>query len=110
MLGQGSLKAEANEFAQQFCSYGIVSTGEIVISTYFKRSGGSDAWASLVGSLTTDPVSGLGEKAVFEPSTNILFVLQGDSILNVYVTTGGLDPATALDQDSQLARIMLTHL
>ena len=109
-LGLGPLKADANEFAPQFCTYSLVSTGEVVISAYLQRTGGSDAWSGLESSMTADPVSGLGEKAMFDPSTNTLFALQGDSILSAYVTTLGLSPADALDQDRRLAEIMLTHL
>ena len=107
-LGLGTLKADSNG-APQFCYYSLPS-GEVVLSTYLQRTGGSGAWGGLESSLTTDPVSGLGEKAMFEPSTNILFVLKGDSIFNVNVLTVGLEAAAALDQDRKLARIMLTHL
>jgi len=109
VLGLGSLTADSNG-ASQFCYYSLASTGEVGITAYFRRTGGSDAWGGLVGSMTTDPVTGLGEKATFEPGTNTLYMLQGDSIINVAVMTAGLGPAAALEQASRLARIMLTHL
>jgi hypothetical protein len=107
VMGQ-QLKSEGNPAVAQFCTYSVVSSGEVVLTTYLQRVGGSDTWPGLEGSLTTEPVSGLGEKAMFEPSTSILFVLQGDAILNVNVF--GRSPADALALDRQLAEIALTHL
>ena len=108
VLGTGALLAEASEFTPQFCTYALVSTGEVVISTFLQRKGGIATWTGYESSLVTDSVAGLGDKAMFESSTGILFVLKGDSILNVNVF--GQGPSVALDLNGQLAEIMLSHL
>ena len=53
-------------------------------------------------------MSGLGDQALFESSTGILFALKGDSILNVNVY--GLSPEQTLPLDRRLMEIMLRHL
>ena len=108
VLGNGPMRVDANANALQFCTYAVASTGEVVLSTYLQRTGGGDAFAGFESSLTTDPVSGIGAKAIFEASTGILFVLQGDAVFNVNVF--GVAPAAARSQDEALARVMLTHL
>ena len=108
IIGKGPMTAQANEFAKQFCTYTVTSSGEVVLSTYLDPKGGQAGWDGFAASLTTEPVTGLGEKAMFEPSTGILFVLQGDSILNANVF--GLEPEAALAQDRKLLEIMLANL
>jgi hypothetical protein len=108
VIGKGPMEAQANEFAPQFCTYAILSSGEVVLSTYLDAKGGQAAWQTFTGSLTTEPVDGLGQAALFEPSTGILFALQGDSVLNVNVF--GQSPEAALELDRQLMEIMLGHL
>ena len=108
ILDKGRLSAEGNQITPQFCTYGIASTGEVILSTYFQPRAGAATLAGIEGSLTTDPVSGLGDKAMFEPGLGILYVLTGDTLLNVNVF--GQEPAATLDMDRQLAEIMLSHL
>ena len=108
VLAKGPMSAQGNQFTPQFCTYAIVSSGEVVLSTFFQPKGGAATFAGIEGSGTTDPVSGLGDKAMFEPGTGILFVLKGDTLLNVNVF--GQEPAATLDLDRQLAEVMLTHL
>jgi hypothetical protein len=108
VIGKGPMKAEANPSATQFCTYALVATGEVLLSVYLDAKGGQSAWQMFTGSLVTEPVQGLGEAAVFEPSTGILFALQGDSMLNVNVY--GQSPEQALTLDRRLMEIMLGNL
>ena len=110
VLDKGAMTAAGNEVTPQFCTYSIASSGEVIATTFFQKQGGTTSWGMFEASMTTDPVAGLGEKAMFEPSTNILFVLQGDTIFNVNVLTVGISGADALAQGTELAQIMLTHL
>jgi hypothetical protein len=108
VLGVGPMEAQGNEFTAQFCTYAVTSSGEVVLSTYLDPKGGLAAWDGFAGSLTTDPVDGLGDRAMFEPSTGILFVLKGDSIINVNVF--GKGASKALELDRQLMEIMIANL
>ena len=106
VTGQGPIAAQGSEFTPQFCSYAVVSTGEVVLATFFQAKGAAAAWDGY--STVAEPVAGLGDRAMFEAPSGILFVLKGDSMfsVNVYLS----DPANALDPDRQLALIMLGKL
>jgi len=108
VLDKGAMEATGNASAPAFCTYSVTSTDEILASTYFKPTEGISFYGDLENSLTVDPVSGIGDKAMFEPGTGILYVLKNDSVFNVNVF--GVDPTDALEPDQQLAEIMLTHL
>jgi len=106
VIGKGPMEAQGSEFSPQFCTYAVTSTGEVVVSTFLQASGGAAAWDSY--SAASEPVSGLGDRAMFEATTGILFVLKGDAMFNVNVFLP--NPADALDPDRQLAEVMLGHL
>ena len=108
VLDQGAMEAQGSEFSPQFCTYAVSSSGEVVLSTYLDPKGGLGVWENFAGSLTTDPVEGLGDLAMYEPSTGILFVLEGDSIINANVF--GRSEGKALELDRQLLEIMLSNL
>ena len=108
ILAKGPLSATPNQFAPQFCPYAIVATGEVVLSTYFQPKGGAATFAGIQGTATTDPVSGLGDKAMFEPGSGILYVLKGDTLLNANLF--GQGPTETLAQDTKLVEVMLSHL
>ena len=108
VLNKGAMTATAQESVPTFCSYSVASSQEVLASTYFKPTDGIAFYADLEGSLTTDPVTALGDNAMFEPDTGILYVLKNDSMFNANVYEA--DPQDALEPDQQLAEIMLTHL
>jgi hypothetical protein len=109
-LSFGALNESSNPATPTLCSYALASSGEVVISTYFQRVGGSATWDGLVGGMSTEPVSGIGEKAVFEADSNKLFVLKGDSIISVQVFGSGLDSDAALSAAEQLGHLMLDNI
>ena len=84
MLGLGPMAEQANEFTPQFCTYAIAS-GDVVVSRFLQRKDGIAAWPGYESSMTTELVAGLGDKAMFEPTSGILLVLSGDTIVNVTV-------------------------
>jgi len=108
VMGKGPMVAKPNASTPQFCTYALSSSGEELLSVYLDAKGGRAAWTSFTASLATEPVSGLGDQALFESSTGILFALKGDSILNVNVY--GLSPEQTLPLDRRLMEIMLRHL
>jgi hypothetical protein len=108
VVGKGPMEAKPNASTPQFCTYALSSSGEELLSVYLDAKGGRTAWDSFTGSLSTEPVSGLGDQALFESSTGILFVLKGDSVVNVNVY--GLDSQQTLALDRRLMEIMLRHL
>jgi hypothetical protein len=108
VIGKGPMTVQPSSSTPQFCSYAVTSSGEVLVSVYLDAKGGRSAWNTFTGSLSTEPVSGLGDQALFEPSTGILFALKGDSLLNVNVF--GVPPDQALAPDRRLMEIMLRHL
>ena len=106
VIGRGPMTAEGS--SAQFCLYALAAGGEVIFGTYLDPKGGQAAWDEFAASLTVDEVADLGERAMFEPSTGILFVLQGDAILNVNVY--GVDSSVALAQDRALMEQMLGNL
>jgi len=108
VLNKGAMTATANESVPAYCTYSLASSQEVLASTYFKPTNGIEFYGQMESSMTTDPVSGVGDKAMFEPSTGILYVLKDDSFFNVNVF--GSDPADALERDQDLAQLMLSHL
>ena len=108
-LGTGALTATPDELAgQTFCDYRLASA-ESVLTTYM-QTGGAQMWSVFESSLTTDPVSGLGDKAMFEPSTKLLFVLKGDTLFNVFAADITLDAAAALELEKKLAAVMVAKI
>ncbi len=108
ILIKGPMAAQANPAAPQFCPYAIVATGEIILSTYFQARDGAATFAGIQSTSTTEPVAGLGDKAMFEPGTGILFVLKGETLLNANVF--GQGPTETLALDKKLVEFMLSHL
>lgn len=109
-LGTGELAQTGGELAgQTFCDYRD-GTGASVLTTYMQATGATQLWPIYEGSLVTDPVSGLGDKAMFEPSTKLLLVLKGDAFFNVFVADVSLSPEQALEQATRLAQLMVGRL
>jgi hypothetical protein len=108
VIAKGPMTAKPNPSTPQFCTYALTSSGEELLSVYLDAKGGQSTWSSMTSTLETDPVSGLGDQALFESFTGILFVLKADSILNVNVY--GLSPEETLPLDRKLMEIMLRHL
>jgi hypothetical protein len=104
VLGQAVTKS-ASEFTTDFCYFNTAS-GEVAMSTYFHAKLGIAAWGDLLSNMVTEPVEGLGNQAVYEPSTGTLYVLSGDTVLNV-VVYNVTDP---LAKDRQLMEVMLANL
>jgi hypothetical protein len=107
VVGKGPLTKSASEFTTDFC-YFTTAGGEVALTTYFHAKLGTSEWPDLVGNMESDPVAGLGNEAAFEPGTGTLYVLSGDTILDVVVF--GLEPDDALARDRTLMEIMLGHL
>jgi hypothetical protein len=108
-LGTGALTSTGGQVGPQtFCDYRTAS-GDAVMTSYMQPGAGG-MWSVFEGSLQTEPVSGLGDKAMFEPSTKLLFVLKGDTFFNVFIATVGLAAADALEQEKRLAAIMVGRI
>jgi hypothetical protein len=109
-LGTAALTTTGGELAgQTFCDY-RTAAGETVLTTYMQASGAGAMWGIWESSLQTEPVSGIGDKAMFEASTKLLFVLKGDAFFNVFVADISLSPEQALEKEKALATIMVGRL
>ncbi len=108
-LGTAPLTATPGSLGgQTFCDY-RTSSGEAVLTSYMQLGAGQ-MWAVFESSLETDPVSGIGDKAMFEPSTKLLFVLKGDTFFNIFVADPSLDAAAALEKEKALAQLMVANI
>ena len=111
VLGTGPLTAVNNDTGATnqplFCYYNLAD-GSPAVATYLDPKGGFDEFDTLVGAFETQPIEGLGDKAVFEAFEGKLYVLKGDTIFTVNAYT--VPPDAALDVDRQLMEIILSHL
>ena len=74
-----------------YCRYS--SAGAEVLGTSYRKNGGGpvfDAWKSNAG---VQPVSGLGDQAIWDPTQKTLFILKGSSLVSI---EGGSKPLTIL--------------
>jgi hypothetical protein len=108
VLGKGPVSASANEFAPQLCTYGVTSSGEVVAATFFQARGGFEGWSGYEANYSPEPIDGLGDKAFFDASNSVVFVLKGDSVFSVGVFGAAADDVLPLCR--QLAEVMLGHL
>lgn len=109
-LGTEPLTTTGGEVAgQTYCDYRTAS-GEAVLTTYMQAAGAASLWGVYESSLTTEPVEGVGDKAMFEPSTKLLFVLKGDAFFNLFIADLELTPAQALEKGRPLALMMVGRL
>ncbi len=106
VLGLGALTASGGEaMGQTYCNYDTAD-GTNAIATYMQKDA-AQIWQVWEASLQTEPVSGIGDKAMYERSTKLLFVLKGGTFFNVFVATLGLSEDEALEQEKKLAQIMV---
>ena len=110
ILAKGALAATANESTPNFCYYTTVSDGMSVFTVYYRPYDGAKFYADEEGTLTAEPVSGVGDKAMYESFSQALHVLQGDSEIVVTVTDFNVSPDDAKALAQQLATKMLSHL
>jgi hypothetical protein len=95
LVKQGSMTRSGSADVPQFCSYVIDSTGATAISTSFKAVGGIAGWDPATMPSDAAPVSGVGDKALWAPFDQNLYVLKNDSIITVGVTGLGIEPGNA---------------
>lgn len=104
VVGQPLTKS-ASEFTTDFC-YFTAASGEVAMTTYFHAKLGIAAWDDIVANMDSEPIAGIGNQAAYEASTGTLYVLSGDTVLNVVV----YNLTDALGKDRQLMEIMLLNL
>lgn len=105
ILDSGALTTTGGEVAgQTYCDY-RTADGQTVLTTYMQANA-AQLWSVYESSLQTDPVSGIGDKAMFEASTKLLLVLKGSTFFNVFVSDIDLSPEQALEVEKELAQVM----
>jgi hypothetical protein len=106
-LGTGPLTAEGGELAgQTYCDYR--ESGATVLTTYMQPNA-EQLWGVYETSLQADPVAGIGDKALYEPSTKLLLVLKGSTFFNIFIAEFTLSSEEALEKSKVLAGIMATR-
>lgn len=90
ILGATGATAELTPGDFSYCMY-RTATGDIIAATSFTARGGRDVFKAWDSGSGVQPVDGIGDDAVFDPSSATLFVIKGEAIYGV--TAGiGSDP------------------
>lgn len=92
-----------------YCIYQTAAGDAFVATSWMKRGGGGSfsIWKSGAG---VEDVDGLGDDAVFDPSSATLLVLQGDAIVSITAGDGTVAEDQRLDWSKAIAEIALGRL
>jgi hypothetical protein len=92
-----------------FCIYSDAS-GAAIASTSLTAEGGGAAFGLWKSGAGVETVDGLGDDAVFDPSTASLLVLMGDAILSIAAGEGTADEAQRLAWARAIADLALGRM
>ena len=92
-----------------FCIY-QAADGSSNVATSLMKQGGTGAFAIWKSGAGVQDVDGVGDDAVFDPSSSALVVLKGDAVLSVTAGDGSDDEAQRLAWSKALAQIAVEQL
>jgi len=110
IVGQGTLTSSGDPNLPQLCYFTLASSGVQAVSIRFQAHSGPAAWDSTIAASETTTVSGLGDKAAWDDFDQSLFVLRGDSIIQVTVLGLNLDSDAAQAMARAIARAAVGNL
>jgi hypothetical protein len=94
ILGLSGVTTELTPGDFSYCFYRD-STGGAVGATSYTAHGGASTFAAWQGGSGAQAVDGIGDDAVFDPSSATLFVLKGDAIMGI---TAGISSDSEADR------------
>ena len=92
-----------------YCIY-QTAAGDAYVATTLMKRGGSGAFSIWKSGAGVQEVDGLGDDAVFDPSSATLLVLKGDAIFSVTAGDGSVGESQRLDWSKGIAEIALGHM
>jgi hypothetical protein len=109
IMGLASTTTMATPGDVSYCLYGDPSGGAAAATSFMSR-GGSGAFTVWKTSAGVQQIDGLGDDAVFDPSSATLLMLKGDAIFSVSAGTGADDESQRLDWEKAFAEKALSRL
>jgi hypothetical protein len=110
IVGKGAMTTSVNESVPNYCYYSIASSSEPSFNIYFKPYDGQKFFASEQETVQAQPVSGIGDKAMYDSFSQKLHVLKGDSVIVVSIDDLSMSPDDAQDLAQQIAAKVLPNL
>ena len=104
ILGQSGVTTELTPGDFSYCFYRD-ATGGAIGATSYTAHGGATSFAAWKGGSGAQPVDGIGDDAVFDPSSATLFILKGDAIMGITAGIGSDAEAQRLDWAKQFGAI-----
>ena len=94
-LGVSGVTSTPSDGVVAYCMYN--AGADIAAATSWTKSGGSVAFGAFAQEAGAIQVPGIGDQAVFSPSTETLFILKGDAVVGI--TAGQGDAGAAKRQE-----------
>jgi hypothetical protein len=91
-----------------YCTYR--AAGVLVAATSYNLTNADVVFPSFAGEAGATVVSGIGDKAVFSPSTATLFIVKGSKIVGITAGAGTMPIEQRLDLSKQLGAIAAGRL
>ena len=95
VLGASGVTSEATAGEPSYCSYS--AAGAAVAATSFATQNAEMMYGAFAGEEGAVQVPGLGDKAVFSPSTGTLFLLKGGKVMGISLAGTDLDQAARIE-------------
>jgi hypothetical protein len=108
VTGVASTTAQGSGDDPFYCSY--ISDGQPVVLTSLISTGADSIYATYAAEQGATLVSGIGDKAVFSPSTFSLYIVKGGRLMGISAGTGSLTQDQRLDLEKQLGTIAAGRL
>ena len=110
VLGQDGLTVTMDSPGDvSYCIYSD-SAGAAIIASSLMTRGGSGAFSAWKAGAGVQQVDGLGDDAVFDPSSATLLVLKGDAIFSVTAGDGSQAEAQRIEWSKALAEIAIGRM
>ncbi len=102
-LGVSGVTSTPTDGVVAYCMYNAGS--DIAAATSWTKSGGSVAFGVFAQEEGAVQVPGIGDQAVFSPSTETLFILKGDAVFGITAGQGDAGPAQRQEWATALGKI-----
>jgi hypothetical protein len=108
VMSATNVTTEAIAGDPSYCSYR--AAGVLVAATSYDTKNADVVFPSFAAEAGATVVSGIGDKAVFSPSTATLFIVKGSKIVGITAGAGTMPIEQRLDLSKQLGAIAAGRL
>jgi hypothetical protein len=109
IVGLGALPTESGTGNETTCLYND-GGNNIVLRVTYTKSGGAAAFETAQAVAGVQPVADLGDGAVFDPATSMLYVRKGDALVAIFAGAFGQDPDTRLASATAIAEVAVERM